>query len=136
MIAAMKTNRLSHHITRRMRIILPLVALMAILSGCTCSYDPAVYAQLGKSKTDVGKAFGSAASADVQTARTDLTDLVALAEKNTPKCKEVLTQVRNAKTTFDGTDFKRKGSKFYQHKQENVIEAIDLAIKTQEQLKK
>ena len=115
-----------------MRIILPLVALMALLSGCTSCYDPAVYAQLGKSKTDVAKAFGSAGSTDVQTARTDLTDLVALAEKNTPKCKEVLIQVRNAKTIFDGTDFNRKGSKVYQHKQENVTEAIDLAIKTQE----
>jgi len=112
-----------------------LLALTALISGC-CSYNSTLYAQLGKTKTDVAKAYGSAANDDVETARKDLADLVALAEKDKAKCPEPLIQAQNIKTIFDGTNFGRKGSKIYQHKKDNIAEAIDIAITTQDNLKK
>lgn len=131
----MKTNHTSQN-THRVTGLAVLLALTAFFSGC-CNHNPALYAQLGKTKTDVTKAYGSAASADVQTARNDLTDLVVLAEKsNKSNCSEPLKQAQNIKAIFDGTNFARKGSKIYQHKEENIDEAIQLAITTQENLKK
>jgi hypothetical protein len=134
----MKTNHMSNQTYRRVTCLVVLLALTAFVSGCsTCSYDPALYAQLGKTKTDVARAYGSAASGDVQAARNDVTDLVTLAEKNNQsKCPEPLKQTQNIKAIFDGTNFAGKGSKIYQHKEENVAEAIQIAITTQDNLKK
>ena len=123
---------------RRVTCLAVLLALTALVSGCvTCSYDPALYGQLGKTKTDVIKAYGSAKTGDVQAARNDITDLVALAQKNKQSnCPEPLKQAQNIKAIFDGTNFARKGSKFYRHKEENVAEAIQMAITTQDNLRK
>lgn len=112
-----------------------LLALTILISGC-CTYNPSLYAQLGKTKTDVAKAYGSGAAGDVETARKDVADLVALAEKDKKRCPEPHKQAENIKGIFDGTDFARKGSKINQHKKENIGEAIDLAIATQDNLKK
>jgi hypothetical protein len=133
----MKTNHMPQN-TYRVTGLAVLLALTAFVSGCTtCNYNPALHAQLGKTKTDVAKAFGSAAIDDVQTARNDMTALVTLAEKDAQtKCPEPLKQVQDIKAIFDGTNFARKGSKIYQHKEENVAEAIEIAIKTQDNLKK
>ena len=113
-----------------------LAVISLLISGC-CAYDPALYAQLGKSKTDVAKAYKTAKSKDVDTARDDLSELVTVAQKDKRLwCSEPVSQAQDIKAIFDGTDFKRKGSKMYQHKQENVTEAIDIAIQTQDRLKK
>lgn len=112
-----------------------LLALTVLISGC-CSFNSALYAQLGKTKTDVAKAYDTAAAGDVATARKDVADLVALAQKDKQKCPEPHKQAENIKGIFDGTDFARKGSKINQHKKENIGEAIDLAIATQDNLKK
>jgi hypothetical protein len=112
-----------------------LLITMSILSGC-CAYDPTLTAQLGKTKTDVTKAYETAANKDVEQVRTDLKELVATAEKNQGLwCSEPVKQAQNIATIFDGTDFKRKGSAIYRHKEENAQEALDLAITTQERLK-
>ena len=118
------------------RILSFLLGTALLLAGC-CAYDPVLYAQLGKSKTDVMKAFKNAEAKDVATARDDLNELVGVAQEDKkPWCSEPISQAQDIKAIFDGTDFKRKGSKIYVHKQENVTEAIDKAIQTQDRLKK
>ena len=113
-----------------------LAVISLLISGC-CAYDPVLYGQLGKCKTDVAKAYKTAKSNDIDRAREDLNQLVAVAQKDQALwCPEPASQAQDIKAIFDGTDFKRKGTKFYEHKRDNVAEAIDKAIETQDRLKK
>jgi hypothetical protein len=138
-------DRMNNHKTNR-RIALPILLVAALLlAGCggipipitTCTYDATLVASLGKTKVDVQKAYKSSRKTDVETARSDVKELVATAERNkTATCSEPLLQTQKIQAIFDKLEFKKGKKAVDQNRLDNLMEAIDLAVATQNQLKK
>lgn len=120
-----------------------LLGAIFLLTSCggipitTCHYDAALVAALGKAKVDVQKAYKSSRKQDVETARNDVKELVATAERNkTATCSEPATQTQKIQAIFDKMEFKKAKKAVDKNRLDNLVEAIDLAVATQDQLKK
>jgi hypothetical protein len=132
----------NHKTNRRIALPILLVAVL-LLSGftgipiTTCTYDATLVAALGKAKVDVQKAYKSSGKKDVETARNDVKELVETAERNkTVTCSEPTTQTQKIQAIFDKMEFKKGKKAVDQNRLDNLMEAIDLAVATQNQLKK
>ena len=132
----------NHKTNRRIALPMLLVAIL-LLPSCTgipittCTYDATLVAALGKAKVDVQKAYKSSRKQDVETARNDVKELVATAERNkTATCSEPTTQTQKIQAIFDKMEFKKGKKAVDQNRLDNLVEAIDLAVATQDQLKK
>jgi len=138
----------THKINRRIALPILLVAIF-LLPGCetvdkgvgkvitTCKYDVNLVAALGKTKADVQKAYKSSAKKDVGTAHSDVKELVATAEsKKTATCSEPAAQAQKIQMLFDKMEFTKAKKAIDQNRLDNLMEAIDLAVATQNQLKK
>jgi hypothetical protein len=134
---------MNNHETNR-RIALPILLVAALLlPGCTtlpittCTYDATLVVSLGKTKVDVQKAYKSSRKKDVETARDDVKELVSTAERNkTATCSEPSLQSQKIQAMFDKLEFKKGKRAVDQNRLDNLMEAIDLAVATQNQLKK
>lgn len=138
----------THQISRRIALPILLVAII-LLPGCetvdkavgkvvtTCKYDANLVAALGKTKADVRKAYKSSGKKDVETARVAVKELVATAERNrTPTCSEPSAQAQKIQMLLDKMEFTKAKKAVDQNRLDNLMEAIDLAVATQDQLKK
>lgn len=125
------------------RIAVPiLLGAIFLFTSCssmpitTCHYDATLVAALGKTKADVQKAYKSSRKQDVETASSDVKELVATAEKSkTATCSEPATQTQNIQAMFDKMEFKKAKKAIDKNRLDNLMEAIDLAVATQDQLK-
>src|SRR5262245_37861052 len=131
-----------HQTIRWIGMPISLVAIL-LFASCsslpitTCSYDTALVAALGKTKVDVQKAYKSSRKQDVETARSDVKEVVETAERGkTATCSEPSSQAQNIQTLFEKMEFKKAKKAVDQNRLENLLEAIDLAVATQNQLKK
>ena len=138
----------THKISRRIALPILLVAII-LLPSCetvdktvgkvvtTCKYDANLVAALGKTKADVRKAYKSSGKKDVETARVAVNELVATAErKKTATCSEPSAQAQKIQMLFDKMEFTKAKKAIDQNRLDNLMEAIDLGVATQDQLKK
>jgi hypothetical protein len=135
----------NHKTNRRIALPMLLVAVL-LLPSCntiskvpitTCAYDAILVAALGKARVDVRKAYKSSRKQDVATARNDIKELVSIAERNrTATCSEPATQIQTIQTLFDKMEFKKEKRAIDQNRLDNLVQAIDLAVATQAQLKR
>ncbi len=138
----------SHKMNHRIALPLFFVAII-LLPGCetvdktvgkvvtTCKYDVNLVATLGKTKVDVQKAYKSSAKKDVETARGAVKEMVATAESGrTATCSEPAAQAQKIQMLFDKMEFTKAKKAIDQNRLDNLLEAIDLAVATQNQLKK